>query len=161
METLVGQGCLARVPGRPSIRVMQRRLTYSTNRRGSSLQALTLLEGTRFIAWRISRLFKWNADGARGILGNAGLRPSTRTHLKRALCHTCSFWWGARQLLIWMIKLTQYGAPINSLSPFQIFISLFLFHPLSLTFFTTFSKTPSSLSLKTSYLYLWLTLSYV
>ena len=58
--------------------------------RGPSPQALTLFGGVGFIARRLRRPEKGNADGVRGIFGTAyrvGLRPCDRTHLKTALCH--------------------------------------------------------------------------
>ena len=58
--------------------------------RGPSPQALTLFGGVGFIARRLRRSEKGNADGVRGIFGTAyrvGLRPCDRTTLKMALCH--------------------------------------------------------------------------
>ena len=57
---------------------------------GPSPQALTLFGGVGFIARRLRRPEKGNADGVRGIFGTAyrvGLRPCDKTHLKTALCH--------------------------------------------------------------------------
>ena len=51
-------------------------------------QALTLFGGVGFIARRLRRPEKGNADGVRGIFGTAyrvGLRPCDRTHLKHGL----------------------------------------------------------------------------
>ena len=51
-------------------------------------QALTLFGGVGFIARRLRRPEKGNADGVRGIFGTAsrvGLRPCDRTHLKNGL----------------------------------------------------------------------------
>ena len=56
--------------------------------RGPSPQALTLFGGVGFIARRLKRPEKGNADGVRGIFGTAcrvGLRPCDRTHLKNGL----------------------------------------------------------------------------
>ena len=56
--------------------------------RGPSPQALTLFGGVGFIARRLRRPEKGNADGVRGIFGTAyrvGLRPCDRTHLKNGL----------------------------------------------------------------------------
>ena len=56
--------------------------------RGPSPQALTLFGGVGFIARRLRRHEKGNADGVRGIFGTAyrvGLRPCDRTHLKNGL----------------------------------------------------------------------------
>ena len=56
--------------------------------RGPSPQALTLFGGVGFIARRLRRPEKGNADGVRGIFGTAyrvGLRPCDRTHLKHGL----------------------------------------------------------------------------
>ena len=56
--------------------------------RGPSPQALTLFGGVGFIARRLRRPEKGNADGVRGIFGIAcrvGLRPCDRTHLKNGL----------------------------------------------------------------------------
>ena len=56
--------------------------------RGPSPQALTLFGGVGFIARRLRRTEKGNADGVRGIFGTAyrvGLRPCDRTHLKNGL----------------------------------------------------------------------------
>ena len=56
--------------------------------RGLSPQALTLFGGVGFIARRLRRPEKGNADGVRGIFGTAchvGLWPSDRTHLKNGL----------------------------------------------------------------------------
>ena len=51
-------------------------------------QALTLFGGVGFIARRLRRPEKGNADGVRGIFGTAcrvGLRPCDRTYLKNSL----------------------------------------------------------------------------
>ena len=56
--------------------------------RGPSPQALTLFGGVGFIARRLRRPEKGNADGVRGIFWTAyrvGLRPCDRTHLKHGL----------------------------------------------------------------------------
>ena len=56
--------------------------------RGPSPQALTLFGRVGFIARRLRRPEKRNADGVRGIFGTAyrvGLRPCDRTHLKNGL----------------------------------------------------------------------------
>ena len=56
--------------------------------RGPSPKALTLFGGVGFIARRLRRPEKGNADGVRGIFGTAcrvGLRPCDRTHLKNGL----------------------------------------------------------------------------
>ena len=53
--------------------------------RGPSPQALALFGGAGFIARRLRRPEKGNADVFRGIFGTAcrvGLRPCDRTHLK-------------------------------------------------------------------------------
>ena len=66
-------------------------------------QALNLLGGVRFIAWRLRRPFLGNADGARGIFENAGgvwataLRPDPP---KKNLVPYSSGWWDGRQLPI-------------------------------------------------------------
>ena len=55
---------------------------------GPSPQALTLFGGVGFIARRLRRPEKRNADVVRGIFGTAyrvGLRPCDRTHLKNGL----------------------------------------------------------------------------
>ena len=55
---------------------------------GAVPQALTLFGGVGFIARRLRRPEKGNADGVRGIFGTAyrvGLRPCDRTHLKNCL----------------------------------------------------------------------------
>ena len=60
----------------------------TSGRRGPSPQALTLFGGVGFIARRLRRPKKGNADGVRGIFGTAyrvGLRPCDRTHLKHGL----------------------------------------------------------------------------
>ena len=64
--------------------------------RGPSLQALTLFGGVGFIARRLRRPEKGNADGVRGIFGTAyrvGLRPCDRTHLKKRPCAIFVRWW--------------------------------------------------------------------
>ncbi len=61
---------------------------YTSGLRGPSPQALTLFGGVGFIARRLRRPEKGNADGVRGIFGTAsrvGLRPCDRTHLKNDL----------------------------------------------------------------------------
>ena len=58
--------------------------------RGALPPALTLFGGVGFIARRLRRPEKGNADGVRGIFGTAcrvGLRPCDWTHLKNGLCH--------------------------------------------------------------------------
>ena len=58
--------------------------------RGSSLQALTLFGGVGFIARRLRRPEKGNADGVRGILelpAAFGFGPAIGPTLKMALCH--------------------------------------------------------------------------
>ena len=60
----------------------------TTGLRGPAPQALTLFRGVGFIARRLRRPEKGNADGVRGIFGTAcrvGLRPCDRTHLKNGL----------------------------------------------------------------------------
>ena len=55
---------------------------------GAVPQALTLFGGVGFIARRLRRPEKGNADGVRGIFGTVyrvGLRPCDRTHLKNGL----------------------------------------------------------------------------
>ena len=61
---------------------------------GRPPQALTLFGGVGFIARRLRRPEKGNADGVRGIFGTAcrvGLRPCDRTHRP---CATFVRWWG-------------------------------------------------------------------
>ena len=71
----VGQVDLTKVLRKLSIRVTWPRLTYST-------EELSLSPGD----WSASFFWGGNADRARGIFGDAWLRPCFRTHLKKALC---------------------------------------------------------------------------
>ena len=71
-----------------SVRVCSTTGYISSGLRGPSPQALTLFGGVGFIARRLRRPEKGNADGVRGIFGTAyhvGLRPCDRTHLKKGL----------------------------------------------------------------------------
>ena len=55
-------------------------------------QAFTFFRGVGFIAWRLGRPNKGDADEAEGIFGNARrvwAFPCDRTHVKTALCHIC------------------------------------------------------------------------
>ena len=64
--------------------------------KGAAPQALTLFGGVGFIARRLRRPEKGNADGVRGIFGTAyrvGLRPCDRTHLKKRPCAIFVRWW--------------------------------------------------------------------
>ena len=71
-----------------SVRVCSTTGYITSGLRGPSPQALTLFGGIGFIARRLRRPKKGNADGVRGIFGTAcrvGLRPCDRTHLKNGL----------------------------------------------------------------------------
>ena len=80
LDTIVSRGCLARVPERLSICIMQPRLAFLKTQ-GAVPQALTLLGEARFIVWWEAPLFRGmltghGADGARGRLG-FGLAPES------------------------------------------------------------------------------------
>ena len=71
-----------------SVRVCSTTGYITSGLRGPPPQALTLFGGVGFIARRLRRPEKGNADGVRGIFGTAsrvGLRPCDRTHLKNGL----------------------------------------------------------------------------
>ena len=71
-----------------SVRVCSTTGYITSGLSGPSPQALTLFGGVGFIARRLRRPEKGNADGVRGIFGTAyrvGLRPCDRTHLKNGL----------------------------------------------------------------------------
>ena len=71
-----------------SVRVCSTTGYITSGLRGPSPQALTLFGGVGFIARRLRRPEKGNADGVLGIFGTAcrvGLRPCDRTHLKNGL----------------------------------------------------------------------------
>ena len=76
-----------------SVRVCSTTGYITSGLRGPSPQALTLFRGVGFIARRLRRPEKGNADGVRGIFGTAcrvGLQPCDRTNLKNVFVR----WWG-------------------------------------------------------------------
>ena len=85
LDTIVNRGCLARVSGRPSIRVTQPRLAFLEPHGGGGS------EGLGFILAPEAPLFRGMPtvpEGFLGMLGASGLRPCVPTRLKKALCHT-------------------------------------------------------------------------
>ena len=82
--------------------VLTRLRTRSSSLRDLSLQALPLLEGTRFIAWRQRHpFFRGMLTGHKAFLcssGVSGLRPGTLTLLKKGLMLHSSGRWDVRQI---------------------------------------------------------------
>ena len=74
-----------------------------------SPQALTLLGGVRFIAWRLKRPFLGEYRRISRHLGcraRLGYTPAPETTFKKALCHTCQFG-GAVNKYRWFNKLNS------------------------------------------------------
>ena len=73
----------------------------SLSLRGPFPQALTLLEGARFIAWYLRcSLFKGMQTGPEAFLeppGVSRLQPCTQTHQKKGLVLYSFSWWDIRQ----------------------------------------------------------------
>ena len=82
----------------------------SSSLRGPFPQALILLGGVGFIAWRLRQHFilgmPTGPEAFVGIPGLSGLRPSAWTHLKSLVPYS-SGWWDGRQIPI-ISKLPNY-----------------------------------------------------
>ena len=77
---------------------------HTSSFRGPSPQALTLLRGVRFIAWRQRcPFFREMPTGLESFLvmpGASGQRPCVWTQLKKGLVPHSSSWWNGRQILL-------------------------------------------------------------
>ena len=67
------------------------RLTYSLSLKGPFPQALTLLLGARCITCRFFMEMPTGPDAFLGMSDMSAIRPCTRIHHKKALCHTRPF----------------------------------------------------------------------
>ena len=91
LDTVISRDCLAQVPRRPSIRVTQPSMSYSTNLSRPSPRLLHSSEWPGLSPGARGHLFR--PEAFLGMPGASRLQFCAWTHVKKA------FWWVARQIL--------------------------------------------------------------
>ena len=115
LNTVVSHGCLARVPGKLSIWVMQPRLTFPEPQGAVPLGSNPPRRGYVYGLVAEGSLFRGLPTGPEAFLGTpgmSGLRPFAWT-FKKASCHTRPFG-GAYDKYRWLNKLINIRIDLTS-----------------------------------------------